>query len=149
MQEQWYWTAKKFILQFSFMGETHFPYQNSPPVDQGIWWWYKESEECQKIVQKVQKYFITDKWWSPVGTAHEGLLSAQHTWRNWFWAAELTLGRTTNFTMRKFKWLLMNGCKGISPTCHDGIFKFIPLWDKYISVHGDYVEKQWYFSVIN
>jgi hypothetical protein len=30
-----------------------------------------------------------------------------------------------------------------------GIFKFTPLWDKCISVHEDYFEKQWYFSVIN
>jgi len=31
---------------------------------------------------------------TPVGSAHDRLLWAQHTWRNWFWAAELTLGRT-------------------------------------------------------
>lgn len=28
---------------------------------------------------------------TPVSTAPEGLLWAQHTWRNWFWAAEVTL----------------------------------------------------------
>jgi len=57
--------------------------------------------------------------------------------------------KDANFTMRKFKWLLINGCKGKSPTCYDGIFKFIPLWDKHISVHGDYVEKQWCYRVTN
>jgi hypothetical protein len=43
----------------------------------------------------------------------------------------------------------MSGYKCKSPTFHDRIFEFIPLWDKFIGVHGDYVEKQWYFSAIN
>jgi len=81
---------------------------------------------------------------TPVGTAYEGLLWAQHTWRNWFWAAQVTLGRTSIL-----QWGSSSGCWWMVANAKvHGIFKFIPLWDKCISVHGDYVEKQWYFSVI-
>ena len=47
---------------------------------------------------------------TPVGTAHEGLLWAQHTCRNWFMAVEVTLGG-----MSVLQWGSWSGCWWMVP----------------------------------
>ena len=104
----------------SFMDETLFVHRNSFSVYRGVCWWHSESAECRNIVHRFFKIVErTSTMIATVGSACGIRIWRQHEWRDWFWAAEATLGKVANSTItRKWKWWFVNGWKFKSVSCN-------------------------------
>jgi len=65
------------------------------------------SENCAQIFKIFERTSTTI---APVGPACRVRIWRQHEWRDWFWAAEATIGKVADSTItRKWKWWFVNG----------------------------------------